>query len=205
MKETKHIKTNSFTNTYGIVLCGGKSSRMDTDKSMLQYYDKPQRYHVFDMLQPLCQKVFISCNTEQAKNIEAGYDFIKDDESFGNIGPMAALLTAFTKHPEKNMLLIGCDYPFLKADGLQIFATHCKDAPAAFYNKEQKVYEPMLAWYPYSCFDKLKAMFDGQQFSLRHFLEADNAIIYLPLDMNSFKSIDNKEAFAKTIKELNAG
>ncbi|MBK8495728.1 MAG: NTP transferase domain-containing protein [Chitinophagaceae bacterium] len=49
-------KNNIITNTYGLVLCGGNSSRMGTDKSMLQYYDKPQRYHVYDMLLPFVKR-----------------------------------------------------------------------------------------------------------------------------------------------------
>jgi molybdenum cofactor guanylyltransferase len=183
-------------------MCGGQSTRMGTDKSMLQYYDKPQRYHVYNMLLPLCDKVFISCNAEQVKNIDAGYNFIEDDETFGNIGPMAALLTAFTQYPAKNILLIGCDYPFLSANELQLFSNQCKDAPAAFYNKEAEVYEPMLAWYPCSCFDKLKTMFDGKQFSLQHFLKYDSAIKYLPLNINSIKSIDTVATFLKAYSSI---
>jgi molybdenum cofactor guanylyltransferase len=205
MNETEQIKTTGFPNTCALVMCGGQSTRMGTDKSMLQYYNKPQRYHVYNMLQPLCEKVFISCKAEQTKNIEAEYNFIKDDEIYGNIGPMAALLTAFTKYPDKNILLIGCDYPFLKAEELKTFSDKCKDLSAAFYNKADDVYEPMLAWYPSTCFSKLKMMFDEKQFSLQHFLKDNNAIKYLPVDRNCIKSIDTKEAFAQTIKKINTG
>jgi molybdopterin-guanine dinucleotide biosynthesis protein A len=191
------IKSNYFPDTYGLVMCGGNSSRMGTDKSMLQYFEKPQRYYVYDMLLPYCEKVFISCNNDQANSIEAGYNFIPDDETFSNIGPMAALLTAFTKYPDRHMLLIGCDYPFLKAAELEIFSKLCIDIPVSFYNKDEDVYEPMLAWYPYTCFDKLKTMYDAKQFSLQHFLKHNNAIKYLPFDINSIKSIDTSEDFSK--------
>ena len=103
-------------------MCGGQSNRMGTDKSMLQYYNKPQRYHVYDMLLPFCEKVFISCSKQQAETVEAGYHVIPDDERYCNIGPIAGLLTAFTQFPKKNILLIGCDYPFLKATELEIFS-----------------------------------------------------------------------------------
>jgi molybdenum cofactor guanylyltransferase len=205
MKEPAQIKNPCFQNTYGLVMCGGRSTRMGTDKSMLQYYDKPQRYHAYDMLLPLCEKVFISCNAAQATNIDAGYSFFKDDETYGNIGPMAALLTTFAQYPDKNILLIGCDYPFLKADELQLFSNECKKMPAAFYNKAAEVYEPMLAWYPSICFDKLKTMFDTKEFSLQYFLQDNDAIKYLPVDVKSIKSIDTKEAFTQTKNLINAG
>jgi molybdenum cofactor guanylyltransferase len=204
MNETDQIRNASFQNTFGLITCGGQSSRMGSDKSMLQYYDKPQRYHLYDMLLPYCEKVFIGCNKEQAESIEAGYSFIEDDEALSNIGPMAPLLTACTKYPNKHILLIGCDYPFLNEEELQLFSTHCKDEPAAFYNDADDIYEPILAWYPFTCFDKLKTMFDGKLFSLQHFLNDNNAIKHLPLDTNSIKSIDSSEEFFKAYNLINS-
>jgi molybdopterin-guanine dinucleotide biosynthesis protein A len=199
MKEIKHIK-----DTYGLVMCGGNSNRMGTDKSMLQYYSKPQRYHVYNMLLPFCEKVFISCNNEQVNSIDAGYNFIEDAPLYNDIGPMAALLSAFTLHPQKNLLLIGCDYPFLKTVELEIFSMLCNDAPASFYNKEAVIYESMLAWYPYTCFDELKRMFEAKQFSLQQLLRKYDAIKYVPTDINSIKSVDTADAFNETYKLINA-
>jgi molybdopterin-guanine dinucleotide biosynthesis protein A len=204
MKKINHINTNSFPNTFALVMCGGQSNRMGTDKSMLQYFAKPQRYHVYDLLLPYCEKVFIACNIEQAKTIEAGYDFIYDNEAFSNIGPIGALLTAFTQFPEKNILLIGCDYPFLKTIELELFSALCKDIPASFYNQEADIYESMLAWYPYSSFEELTQLIEAKQFSLQQLLKKYNATKYLPADINCITSIDNKEAFIQACKLINA-
>ncbi|MBL7700687.1 MAG: molybdenum cofactor guanylyltransferase [Ferruginibacter sp.] len=194
----------SLPETYGLVMCGGKSRRMGTDKSMLQYFDKPQRYQVYDMLLPFCEKVFICCSAQQAKNMEAGYNFITDAEEYSNIGPMAALLSAWKLHPNKSLLLLGCDYPFLKADELQQFSLLCKNAPASFYNKEAAIYESMLAWYPFTCYEELKLMFEAKELSLQQLLRKYDALKYFPADTNSIKSVDTIEAFTKTINELNA-
>jgi molybdopterin-guanine dinucleotide biosynthesis protein A len=191
--------------TYGLVLCGGQSNRMGTDKSMLQYYDIPQRYHVYNMLLPFCEKVFISCNSEQATTMKTGYDYIQDDDAFTNIGPMGALLTACTKYPGKNFLLVGCDYPFLKAAELEIFSKLCIDIPVSFYNKEAIIYESMLAWYPGTCLGELKGMFELNQFSLQQLLRNNNAVKYEPTDTNLITSIDTKEAFTQTYKQLHQG
>lgn len=204
MKETDQIKSTSFQNTYGLVMCGGNSNRMGTDKSMLQYFDKPQRYHVYDMLLPFCEKVFISCNSKQANSIDAGYNFIADAPAYNNIGPMAALLSAFTLHPQKNLLLIGCDYPFLKTSELEIFSLLCNDIPVSFYNSEAVIYESMLAWYPYTGFDELKRMFEAKQFSLQQLLRNFDAIKYKPTDIYSIKSVDSAEAFNEAYKLINA-
>lgn len=196
------MKAVHYQNTYGLVVCGGKSSRMGRDKSMLQYYDKPQRYHVYDMLLPFCEKVFISCNTEQADTMEDGYELIKDDAAFNDTGPMAALLSAFTRFPGKHLLVIACDYPFLTAGELQQFATHCNNAPVSFYNDEENIYEPLLAWYPKSSFEKLKEMHKSGQFSLQHFLKDSHAIKYYPTDKNSITSVDTQAEFSKAVNRL---
>ncbi len=197
-------KNDTLTSTYGLVVCGGNSSRMGRDKSLLQYYDKPQRYHVYNMLLPFCEKVFISCNAEQVNTIEVGYNFIEDNIAYSNIGPMAALLSAFTKFPEKNILLIGCDYPFLQATELQQFVTHCKNVPTGFYNETADIYEPLLTWYPAASFNNLQNMQEAEQYSLQHFLKDNNAVKYFPADANSMTSIDTEADFIKTVKILKA-
>ena len=189
--------------TYGLVLCGGKSSRMGTDKSMLLYYDRPQRYHLYDMLQPFCEKVFISCNTEQAKNMEDGNDVLPDDPSYTNMGPMAALLTAFTQFPQKNMLLIGCDYPFLMAAHLHRFSDYCNGERAvSFYNEQAAVYEPLLAWYPNETFDAIKKMQEAGECSLQYFLKSSGAVKFCPGNKKSMTSIDTYEDFIKVSTQL---
>ncbi len=197
-----NMEAGFFTNTYGLVVCGGKSSRMGRDKSMLQYHTKPQRYYVYDMLQSLSDAVFISCNASQANSIEPDYNYITDDAAFNNIGPMAALLSSFTKFPQKNILLIGCDYPFLTAAELQQFSTHCKDVPAGFYNQSEKIYEPLLTWYPYASFNILKDMYKAEHFSLQHFLKDNNAAKYYPSNKNAIISIDTDEAYINAVEKL---
>ncbi len=187
--------------TYGLVICGGNSSRMGTDKSMLIYHQKPQRNHLYEMLQPFCEQVIISCNAGQENTIAKDHNFLTDLPLYNNIGPMAALLTAFTKFPQKDILFIGCDYPFLTSTDLQHFLSSCKEEnrAAGFYNEVQDIYEPLLAWYPASSFDKLKKMHEAKQYSLQHFLRDNKALKFYPENKNSIISVDTIEAFLKAV------
>src|SRR5436190_22901112 len=97
----------------GLVLCGGKSSRMGKDKSLLEYHGQPQRYYLYEILEALCGSAYISCNKEQAKDVPANYKVIVDDPEYNDISPMARLLSAFKKHPKSDFLLVSCDYPFI--------------------------------------------------------------------------------------------
>lgn len=195
-------ENNIFPGTCGIVLCGGKSQRMGQDKSMLQYHKKPQRYHLYDLLKPMCEQVIISCNATQAETIEAGYEFMEDQAAFDNIGPMAALLSAFTRYPSLNMLLIGCDYPFLTHTELCNFSKHCIDQPTGFYNTEAGLFEPMLAWYPATSCVALSIMHQANNHSLQFYLREERATKYLPIDNRTMISIDSPEDLKKSLAKI---
>src|SRR5215216_4480133 len=94
----------------GLVLAGGKSTRMGEDKGSLRWHEKEQRYYMADLLKPFCKEVFISCRAEQANDIEE-YRIIKDEYSEG--GPLGAIVSAFHQNDSTGWLVIACDLPLL--------------------------------------------------------------------------------------------
>ena len=197
------IADNKIKGSSGLVMCGGNSRRMGTDKCMLAYQGKPQCYHIYEMLQPFCEKVFISCNENQAVAMETGYNILVDHSSYNDIGPVAGLLTAFTYYPKNDFLIVGCDYPFLDANDLANFISTCKEQKnTAFYNQKEDLYEPLLAHYPSSAFIKLKEMCSEQQYSLQYFLKMNNAEKYHPASERSITSIDTYEDHLKTLSMI---
>ena len=188
---------------YGLVVCGGNSSRMGCDKSMLTYYKKPQRYHLYEMLEKICEKVFISCNAMQAKEIGNEYSVLTDFSGYQNTGPVAALLTAFKEFPLNDFLIVGCDYPFISENDLKEFLVSLKEnkPAAAFYNTEVKLYEPLLAWYSSGSSALLTQMFQKHQYSLQHFLKTVDAEKFYPVNSNVLQSVDTTEEF-ETAKDV---
>jgi molybdopterin-guanine dinucleotide biosynthesis protein A len=121
--------------------------------------------------------------------------FLMDDPVWGDIGPMAGLLTAAKKFSGKNLLTIGCDYPFFNHAALELLATVCKpEKSAAFYNPATHFYEPLLAFYPAVVLQEMETLWGQQQFSLQQFLRAIPAIRCIPDDPKIIQSIDTPEA-----------
>ncbi|MEY4787280.1 MAG: hypothetical protein RL692_1174, partial [Planctomycetota bacterium] len=56
----------------GLILTGGQSSRMGSDKAQLTYSNRPQWQEVADLLRPFCNKVYWSCASEQKKHWQLG-------------------------------------------------------------------------------------------------------------------------------------
>jgi len=185
----------------GIVACGGKSSRMQTDKSRLSYYAIEQRYHVYNLLSRLCNKVYISCNKNQASTINQAYSYIIDDDDYKESGPIASLLTAWKMGMNNDILLIGCDYPFLELDLLQkLINAYLKNGfTSCIYNVDNNIYEPLLAIYSFSVYYSLKQSHMNAEYSLQHFLKQVNPNLIEPNDLNSIKSIDTQSEFNEAI------
>lgn len=190
------LTSNIRSNIYGLIVCGGNSTRMGKDKSLLTYHGKQQRYHMYDILQSLCEKTFLSCNRLQQDSVNHEYQTLVDLKRYESIGPMAALLTAFERFPERDFLVAGCDYPFLTTrdliDFFRVFKK--KDVAAAFYNPDEELYEPLLAWYSHQSADGLKEMFKQKQYSLQYFLRSVNAKRYFPENTIAITSVDTPES-----------
>ena len=193
----------------GLVVCGGKSSRMGTDKSKIIYHGEQQRYYLYKMLQQFCGEVFISCNEEQAEYINQEYSFITDDEAYENIGPAAALLSAVKKYPGRNWLVVACDYPFVNAENIERFTRTLKEKTevAAFYNPPKKVYEPLLAYYSAGSIEPMIRILKGENYSLQHYLKIVNADKHVAdaLEIKNINTPDEMRAAKEALKELQDG
>lgn len=188
---------------YGLVVCGGQSSRMGKDKSLFDYHGQPQRYYLYEMVETLCEKVFISCNKEQAASIPKEFNILVDDAEFENIGPMAALLTAFKHYPDADFLVIGCDYPFINRHHLKKLVTaDLSTIPAiAYYNKVTEKFVPLVAMYNHGIRPMLEANFAKGQYSLNSLLREINAYTINAKSTEIIKSVNTNKEY-KEVSEL---
>lgn len=103
---------------YGLVLAGGRSTRMQRDKASLEYAGRPQLARAMDLLAPLVVRAFVSVRPDQPPDRErAVYDAITDLHT--GLGPLAGIQAALHAHPGQAWLVLACDLPFLDAPTLQ--------------------------------------------------------------------------------------
>ncbi|HMP76787.1 MAG TPA: NTP transferase domain-containing protein [Kiritimatiellia bacterium] len=128
----------------GLVLAGGRSTRMGRDKATLVYRGQPQVDVARELLAGLCADVFVSCRPDQSDLTGA---LLHD--AYDNIGPLAGILTAMDAHPRAPWLVLACDLPFLDRATLEFLVAH-RDAtkPAtAFRGRIDGLPEPLCAIY----------------------------------------------------------
>ena len=133
---------------YGLVLAGGHSRRMRQDKTMLSYHGKPQYSYLYEILDKITDKAFISCRTEQSDTSHFNKFNLIEDRYLG-FGPVGGILSAFHKHPSASWLVVACDMPFIDKGSLEYLIKNRNPYRIAscFYNKERKWPEPLCTIY----------------------------------------------------------
>lgn len=135
----------------GLILCGGKSRRMQTDKSLLEYRDIPHWQYIRRLLEPLVEETWISCRKEQATQFGKDVRLLFDRENSGLAGPAEGMLAAHERFSGKAWLVVACDLPFVSAASISVLInTRNPNASAtAFLNPDKNWPEPLLAiWEP---------------------------------------------------------
>jgi len=133
----------------GLVLAGGQSQRMQTDKGSLAYFGKSQRLHVHELLSAHCTETYISYANAQAVKEQEQLPVIVD--AFLGLGPFGGILSAFQTNPNAAWLTVACDLPYLSAQTLAYLVEHRNPSKMAtcFIDSDNKFPEPLITiWEP---------------------------------------------------------
>jgi len=136
----------------GLVLAGGRSARMGTDKARLLHpvSGKPLWRHAAELLTGCCGTVFVSCRDGLAAELPSGIPPLTDSPAWDDHGPAAGLLTAHRHAPDAAWLVLAADFPFATAEGLRrLVDARAPGLLGTAYVNMQGVLEPLLAvWEP---------------------------------------------------------
>ena len=182
---------------YGLVLAGGRSTRMGTDKGLLHYHAQPQRDHVAGLLTPLCEKVFLSLNQDQA--ITASTNVIIDE--FPDAGPLGGIWSAMRQHPQVAWLVVACDMPFLNKQTLRCLVQHRNTTQQAtvFQHPDTGHIEPLVSIWEPAIYQYTEQCFKKSKQSPQQLLATATVQIVHPSDAMFFQNVNNIEAFEEAI------
>lgn len=175
----------------GLVLAGGYSTRMGSDKGLLVYHDKPQREHLFNTLGFVCASVFTSCRPEQ--NVPGTLNPVFD--LFDIPGPLNGILSAFSLGKESAWLSVAVDMPFVDVPVLRMLIDGRDRTRLAtcFYNPETKGPEPLLTIWEREAHAFLQMFVSKGNISPREFLKSHPVRMIAPSDAKILRSFNSPE------------
>lgn len=133
---------------YGLVLAGGESRRMGSDKALLVRDGQSQLEHVATLLAGVTDRVFVSVRREQQSEPERNR-FSTIVDRYDDIGPVAGILSAMDEHADVNWLIVACDLPNIDTGTLEyLLKNRSLEKPfTAFKSSHDDLPEPLCAAY----------------------------------------------------------
>ena len=187
----------------GLVLAGGRSSRMQRDKAALQYRPgETQLDAAVKLLAGRVDQVFVSLRADQrAESTRSGYAHIVDS---GEVeGPMAGISAALAAQRDAAWLVLACDLPFLDARTLDaLIAGRDHDADAtAFKSTHDGLPEPLCAIYEPRALAGITAHISNGRNCPRKFLINANTVL---LTQPNPRALDNVNTVAEYGEAMSA-
>jgi len=193
---------NRVPKLYGLVLAGGKSTRMTKDKSQLEYHQKPQQQYAIDLLEKVCDAVFVSSRDESQSN-ETNIPCITD--KFIGLGPYGGILSAFMQEPNAAWLVIAVDLPFLDASTIQNLVEHRNSSKLAtcFIDPQNEFPEPLISiWEPRAYPRMLDFLSKGYSCPRKVLINSDVEII-VERNVQALTNVNTPEEFDEALKIIN--
>lgn len=103
-----------------VILCGGKSTRMGTDKALLPFGDSCLIEYLVSEFSPYFSKIYLSVKIK-GDYAHLNLDVTEIPDLYANAGPLSGVFSALSMIDEENAFFMSVDTPFLEpATGLHL-------------------------------------------------------------------------------------
>ncbi|MFL0088634.1 NTP transferase domain-containing protein [Tenacibaculum maritimum] len=192
----EHLIQQKIAPVKGLILTGGKSTRMGTDKSTLDYHGKPQKKHLKELLESKNLETFYSVR-EISNNTNEIHD------TFLNLGPFGGICAAFQKDPNSAWLVLATDLPFVSHDLVELLLKERDPSKIAttVKGKNKDFPEPLITIYEPKAYIKLlEYLTQGYSCPRKMLINTDVKII--EVDDYLIRNVNTPQEFKTAKKEI---
>jgi molybdopterin-guanine dinucleotide biosynthesis protein A len=187
----------------GLVLAGGYSKRMGTDKGLLSYHNgQEQRSYLYQLLSDAGLETHLSCRPDQAEELQEQFAVLPD--RFLELGPFGGILTAFQADPDAAWLVVACDLPFVNAQTLDCLVGERDPSfhATSFHNPNSGFPEPLITiWEPRSYPDLLHFLSLGYSCPRKVLINTDVKEVAAP-NPDWIRNVNTPEEYEAAISAL---
>lgn len=191
------ISKNDIT---GIILAGGKSSRMGMDKALFDFNGKTLVSYAIEALKPLCGTLMISANRTPEKYEAFGFEVVQDE--IKEVGPMGGILTCLKHSATQHNLIISCDTPFVGNELFRHLLTEIENFQVVVPSHETFLIEPLNAYYNTNVLGEMEATIREGNYKLMDFFKK---IRFKSVEINESLPFYNDHLFTNinTLEDMN--
>ena len=189
------------TEIEGVILAGGESKRMRTNKSLIELHNKPLISHVYDRL--IKQVSHVSINTNQP--IEIFPENIQfQDLILNNPGPLAGIQAGLFYAKKNWVQFCPNDSPFLPINLVELLSFYIIDkGPTIILPSLFDRLEPVFMLCHHSLLKNLEDFIDQGGRKMELWIKENNYKAVIFSDSKSFININNLSELAKIETENN--
>tara|TARA_Y100000031_G_C8093839_1_gene325457 strand:+ start:160 stop:753 length:594 start_codon:yes stop_codon:yes gene_type:complete len=194
-------------NVSGIILSGGKSTRMGQDKAFLLPEGKPLVEIAIDVLSELFEQVLVITNNPEKYGKYRQKLIIKED-LIPDKGPLGGIYTGLLSSQNVYNFIIACDMPFLNRELLAYIVNQAEGFDAVIPEYKGRL-NPLFALYSKDCIPEFKKQISQDNLKIRNFIGDMNAKILPSTEVEkldpqglSFTNFNTYEQYQSWIKKL---
>jgi molybdopterin-guanine dinucleotide biosynthesis protein A len=154
----------------GIILSGGKSTRMLSDKGQKKFKGKPLVEYAIEALRPNCGNLVLSTNrvVDYKK-----YDIQIVEDEVIDVGPMGGIYSCLKQSKSEINIFLSCDTPYIDSRFISFLIKNIdQDLDALIPVHQNNKVEPLCAYYNLSLVSVLKAFIDDGNYKMMNLLES---------------------------------
>jgi molybdenum cofactor guanylyltransferase len=187
-------------NFTGIILAGGKSQRMGTDKGLLDLNGKPFISHIYDAMQAVIGDNIVVISSNPAYDA-LGYNRI--DDLISDKGPVGGLYTALKLSKTKMNLVLSVDVPLVTAELLNWLVENHDEGYLMTQLQSNDKTCPLIAVYDRALRIPLAELIAGNQLKLRSLIDDINHQTLIVPDKwkTLVQNINTEEEYKKIVKK----
>jgi len=184
----------------GLVLAGGKSSRMGQDKALLDRGGQTQLAYLAGLLDKKVERVFVSTRADQKDYGERG-QYARIVDRYEDMGPLAGILSAMEEHPDSDWLVVACDLPNIDGETITHLLENCSaNHPfTAYVSSHDGLPEPLCAIYRASSIGIVRQFADEGIYCPRKILIRSDTFLLEQTNPGSLDNINTPDDLADSI------
>lgn len=189
----------------GLVLAGGRSTRMQADKAALAYGARPQLAEAYDLVARHAERAFVSVRADQSgESLRAAYPQVVDGPT--GRGPIAGIIAAQATRPDAAWLVVACDLPHLDDATLAelLRRRDPRRLATAFASSFDGLPEPLCAIYEPASREAILAFVTAHRDCPRKFLASHDALLLPPREGAALDNANTPEDAAAARRALAA-